>query len=305
MSAAYPYHHAPPPPGVRQPGEGQPKATAQAGGFVTVNDRLYAPLQGLQPGNVLMGGYDWLDWTDGGVTPHPGLDLNSGTSCNSDEGLLCVAPLAGVVRAALWWDGYTSGEGNHVWIELDDPCCPAPTYLHNDHLQTILVSVGQRLTPGQPYGRCGRSGNWDCAHAHVELSKGAPVHGWWQWPYGWSIPQVEQVYYNPYSWWSAATALVIEEGGEPIPPETITMLEDWQVRGWILAPLYEAAGIPYNPDSGTAQAWVSRLREGYYPGRPRSVEQPYGEGDQEGVWVEFEGGVCLYRLGDGQVSWTG
>ena len=83
------------------------------------------------------------------------------------------------------------------------------------------------------------------------------------------------------------------------------MLEDWQVKGWILAPLYAAAGIDYNPESGTAQAWVDRLRADHYAGRPLSAEQPYGDGDERGVWVEFDRGVCLYRLRDGQVSWNG
>lgn len=91
----------------------------------------------------------------------------------------------------------------------------------------------------------------------------------------------------------------------PAEPEEIAMLEDWQVKGWILAPLYQDAGIPYNPESGTAQAWVDRLRDGHYVGRPRSGERPYGEGDEAGVWVEWERGALLYRLRDGQTSWEG
>ena len=152
---------------------------------------------------------------------------------------------------------------------------------------------------------CGRTGGWDCAHAHLELVRGAPAYGYWQWPYGWSQEAVRAAYWDPVQWWVAASALVQAEAGGGIPPGAVSVLEDWQVKGWILAPLYEAAGIPYNPESGTAQAWVDRLRAGFCPGRPRSVEQPYGEGDQEGVWVEWEAGVCLYRLSDGQVSWTG
>src|SRR5262245_24647670 len=301
-----PAHHAPPPPGAPQPGDG---ARTNSAGFITVNDRLYAPLQGLDPNDVRLGGYGWLSPTDyvGGVpqTLHPGVDLNSGTGgCNSDEGAGVVAPLGAIVRQVLWWDG-SPGEGTHVWLEGDDPCLPGPTWWHFDHLLDVLVAVGQRLAPGDPVGLCGRSGGWDCAHLHVETLKGPPQYGWWQWPYGWSRGQVERAYYDPSAWWAAATALVLAEGEQPIPPEVVTVLEDWQVKGWILASLYTQAGIGYNPDSGTAQAWCDRLRQGHYPGRPRSPEQPYGEGDERGVWVEFEAGACLYRLRDGQVSWNG
>lgn len=83
------------------------------------------------------------------------------------------------------------------------------------------------------------------------------------------------------------------------------MLETWQLKGWILSSLYEWAGIPFNPDSGTATAWCDFLRKGTYLGRPRTEERPYGEGDQAGVWIEYEGGCLLYRLSDGQASITG
>jgi hypothetical protein len=310
MSAAYPYHHAPPPPGVHQPGEGQPRATAQAGGFINVNARLYAPLQGLNPDNILEGGYDWLSLTDGGATLHPGLDLNSGTSCNSDEGLLCVAPLAGVVRAALWWDGVTSGEGNHVWIELDDPCCPAPTFLHNDHLQTILVNVGQRLTPGEPYGRCGRTGNWDCAHAHVELSQGAPTGGWWQWPYRWSRSQVEAAYYNPYWWWQAATSLVLAEanGGPTPPPEVIVSILSGAQTAAVEAAMFGDYWADTNPDFAIPTAWRERWQSGHWPGRAITAEQDIppddSAGKPAGKMQLFEYGCAVWLPGE-DVSWDG
>ena len=158
-----------------------------------------------------------LDVTDGGATLHPGLDLNSGGSCDADLGALVVAPLAGVVRQTLYWNGYTAGEGNHVWVELLDPCLPGPTWWHTDHLDAIACAVGQQLAPGDPIGVCGRSGGWDCAHAHTELLKGPPAQGWWQWPKGWSRAQVEAAYWAPRTWWDAATALVLAEGSQPIP----------------------------------------------------------------------------------------
>ena len=307
--------HAPPPEGEDQPlrpgrrphrrRRGRRPQAGGGAGFVNVNNRLFAPLAGLDPANILEGGYDWLDYTDSGMTRHPGLDLNSGPSCNSDEGLPCVSPLAGVVRAAIAWDGYTSGEGSHVWIELTgDPCCPGPTFFHNDHLQVITCEVGQSLVPGQQYGLAGRSGNWQCAHGHVEWVKGAPQYGYWQWPYGWSVGQVEAAYHDPYAWWQAATALVYAEGGQPVPPEVVEAMSDWELTNYVLAQLYEWANIPFNPEGGMAKTWVAALRANVYAGRPRTDDRLYGEGDGTGWWAEFDHRVLIYNR-DGSMSWTG
>jgi len=92
---------------------------------------------------------------------------------------------------------------------------------------------------------------------------------------------------------------------EPPPPERIMLMEDWQIRAWVLSDLYQWAGLPYNPDSGTAQGWVLALRGGTYLGRPRTEERAYGEGDQAGVWVEYDHGVLFFRLSDGSWSVTG
>lgn len=297
------------PPGLGEAQPLRPNARSRqgggGGGFVTVNDRLFAPLQGLNPANVLQGGYGWLDWTDGGMTLHPGLDLNSGGSCNADEGLLVVAPLAGIVRATLPWDGRTPGEGNHVWVEMDDPCLPGRTWWHTDHLREITVWVGQRLVPGQPIGSCGRSGGWDCAHAHSELLRDAPATGWYQWPYGWSRGQVEAAYWNPWDWWNSATALVLAEGNQPIPPEVVEAMNDWEIINYVLVNLYEWAGLSheFNPESGICKTWVAALRAGQYPGRPRTGERPYGD-PVEGVWQECDQQLLIWK-NDGTMSWTG
>ena len=160
------------------------------------------------------------------------------------------------------------------------------------------------MTPGEQIGLCGRTGNWSCAHAHTELTYARPS-SWYQWPYGWARFQVEAVYQNPYTWWQAATALVLADGGQPIPPETVKMLEDWQLAGWVMAQLWQWAGIPFNPEAGTTKAWIKFLREGTYLGRPRTEERPYGEGDEAGVWVEHDYGCLFYRTRDGQSSITG
>jgi hypothetical protein len=300
--------HRPPPPEDSQPlrpAGHVPEAGArsQAGGgsgFVTVNDRLFAPLQGLNPNNILMGGYGWLSYTDGGATLHPGLDLNSGSSCNDDEGALVVAPLAGVVRHTLY---AASGEGNHVWIEIDDPCSPGPTWVHFDHLLRVDVREEQRLAPGEGVGLCGRSGGWDCAHLHLEACKGAPSNGPWQWPYGWSRAQVEAEYWNPHFWWDVATTLVLAEGNQPIPPEAVMAMSDWELTNYVLAQLYEWAGQPFNPEGGLTKTWVAAMRAGHYPGRPRTGERHYGD-HNAGVWGEFDYGVLIWK-NDGTMSWTG
>lgn len=305
--------HVPPRRGLNQPlhprsGAGPPARRSQAGGgagFVTVNSRLFAPLQGLDPNNVLMGGYGWLSVTDNGATLHPGLDLNSGAGCNADEGAQVVAPLACVVRQTLFWNGSTAGEGNHVWAEVDDPCSPGPTWWHTDHLLTITCAVNQRLVPGEPIGQCGRSGGWDCAHAHTELLKGPPQYGWWQWPKWWTADQVAAAYWNPSEWWAAATALVLAEGQQPIPPEVVEVLSDWQVLNWIAPDLWAWAGVPYNPDGLTSKAWLQELRQGRYRGRPRTADRPFGEGDGRGDWAEFEAGLVVTNARSGEWSWQG
>jgi len=92
---------------------------------------------------------------------------------------------------------------------------------------------------------------------------------------------------------------------EPIPPEIIMLMEDWQIKQWVLADLYAWAQIPYNPDDPTSQGWVNALRAGHYLGRPRTTGRAYGEGDGAGVWAEFDDGVLWARAIDGATTWTG
>ena len=71
------HRHAPPRRGENQPlrpaaGVRRRSQGGGGSGFVTVNSRLFAPLQGLDPNNVLQGGYGWLSATDSGQTYHPG-----------------------------------------------------------------------------------------------------------------------------------------------------------------------------------------------------------------------------------------
>ena len=294
---AGPAQHTPQPgrtPGY-QIGEGSPTGEA---GFVNVNGRLFAPLQGLNPADVTQGGYGWLDKTDGGATFHCGVDLNAGGSCNADEGVLVVAPLAAVVRAALWWDGYTSGEGNHLWLELDDPLAPAPTWVHFDHLQRIDVVEGQRLVAGEPVARAGRTGGWDCAHLHTELLPAAPAQGYWQWPYGWSKGQVEAAYYSPSTWWQAASAKA--QGA----PEEVVMaiLEGWQLQGLGAGRSVPAGRRAVQPGQRHGHGLVRRAEPGRLPRAP-----PRGRAHHRGRGVAriSKAASAFGASRDGAVSWNG
>jgi hypothetical protein len=107
----------------------------------------------------------------------------------------------------------------------------------------------------------------------------------------------------------AVQAMALQPLDRPPPPqpdpEIIMLMEDWQIRLWVLADLYSWAGIPYNPDDPTSQGWVNALRSGHYLGRPRTTGRSYGEGDQAGVWAEFDYGCLWARASDGATSWTG
>jgi hypothetical protein len=260
---------------------------------------VYVVLQGLTT-DYLMGGYGYLQWT--GSVFHEALDLNSMGPGNADLGAAVVTPLDGVVTFVEHWNGWETGFGHHVAVWVDDGRAAQPCYVHLAHLQTIAVREGQRVPAGTPLGTCGGSGNQLYAHCHAAWWRDLPPGADWSfWQTGYSKEWVAERTLEPEAWFWQSVA----KAGGPPAPEAVQMLADWQVKGWLLAQLYEDAQIAFNPDSGTAQAWCDRYREGHYPGRPRSAERPYGEGDQAGVWVEFEQGALLYRLADGQASWTG
>jgi hypothetical protein len=273
---------------------------AGAAQFLSTNG-IYAPLVGVNPNDVLSGGYGWLDWTDGGVTPHPGLDLNSGSGGNADCGLPVCAPVDCVVEAVLPWTG-GSGEGNHLWLRTEDNRCVAPAWVHYDHLQAIHVGVGQVVLAGQTVALCGATGGWDWCHLHLELAKERPA-SYFQWPYAWSRAQVEAAYHDPSAWYWATVAKAGE--GAPPPEEVLEVLNDWELAHWIMPELWGWAGIAYNPEALTSKAWLEELRQGRYRGRPRTADRPYGEGDRAGHWAEFEAGCVVTRTDSGEWSWHG
>jgi murein DD-endopeptidase MepM/ murein hydrolase activator NlpD len=299
-------HHAPPP-AAAQPGR---QAGTPIPGLVGAYG-VYLPLSMLDPTDVLMGGYGWLDPTDGGATPHPGVDLNSphggsGTGCNADEGLPVVAPVAGVVRATIFWDGSTPGEGNHCWIELDAPeqsWTGATTWLHVDHLKMIYCGVGGRLAAGDPIGTCGRSGGWDCAHLHCELARARPA-SWWQWPYGWSRAQVEAAYYSPVEWFRATVTLAgAMHGGGTQEMAILSGAQQAAIATALFAP------YPFNPDTAIGGGWLAEWRAGRYRGPPTAEEQDVPEdtaaGKPKGRFQPFELGCGVWLPGAETASWDG
>lgn len=152
------------------------------------------PLYGCDDGNVLDGGYDFLDQTDGGATFHPGVDLNAGWGGDADRGALISNMDAGVVRHITYWDGRQAGFGTHLWVEHDDG-----HWAHHAHLEAILTTLDQRVERGDLLARCGKSGWQAWAHDHFEVTRSRP-QSFTQWPRGWSRDQVEAEYRNPHDW---------------------------------------------------------------------------------------------------------
>jgi hypothetical protein len=308
------HHHIPQPghAGLRI-GEGTP--TGQAG-FLTVRGpqgTLYAPLAGLNPADVLLGGYGWLSPTDydaNGVphTFHCGVDLNSappGASggCNADLGLPVVAMLDGVIEACLPWNGSSPGEGNHLWYRLDSALAPAPTWLHHDHLSGFAVGVGQHVAAGALLGWCGKSGGWSCAHLHTELLPAAPAQGYSQWPYQWPQGLVAATYYAPRDWWAAASAKV--QGAQP---EEVAMLLSGAQTSAIQAVVWGPHWDPAAADFAIPASWRDEWHAGRWRGAPLASEQPVPadppEGKPAGSWQPFQLGAAVYVPGQ-PVSWNG
>jgi len=241
------------------------------GGAFIESNGIYVPLQYTNPGDPLMGGYGFCDWTDNGATPHPGVDLNSGADCNSDDGVQIVSPTDGVVVAVLPWDGWTSGEGNHLWLYLDDPRCVAPAWAHFDHLQGFAVAEGQRVGAGQLIGWCGRTGNWPCAHSHEELAKQQP-QSWWQWPYGWSLAAVQGAYFDPGVWYRQT----VEKAGYTAGDGGLPMDTSPQERQ-AMKPYFDMYGIDCNMDTALMSRACLAYKRDETPGPALTDEYPYGD----------------------------
>ena len=280
---------------------GEGPATTSAG-FITVEGHLFAPLQGLDPANARMGGYGFLDKTDGGATFHPGVDLNSGSGdCNSDEGAGVVAPLAGVVRAVL--STATSGEGNHVWLELDDWALPGPTWMHVDHLLAVDVYEGQRLSPGERFAPVRAHRGWSCAHLHTGTAPGGAGAR--------ILAMAIRLDEGPGRGGVLRTAGVVGRGEREGARRTGGGGNDDPVWGANRSRAGRRLGRLLAPRGGQLrhrEQLARRVAPGVWRGAPLSDEQlipeDTAEGKPGGSWRLFEGGACCWLPGE-DASWNG
>ena len=107
-------------------------------------------------------GYDFLQWT--GSVFHPGLDYNFGAG-EADNGKPIFNIANGIVEKCIYWDGKTTGFGNHLFtrhiaefdIECDGTVIKAGQkfYSHYCHLKSINVKEGDEIEKGKMIGTCG------------------------------------------------------------------------------------------------------------------------------------------------------
>ena len=253
---------------------------------------IWAPMDGLNSYDPLMGGYQFCDITDNGATFHPGCDLNCGNGGDADLGVYLRLPIPGIIHHVIRWDGRSTGYGNHLWAELENG-----DWLHYCHMDDVYVDVGEVHPESTIIGTCGKSGFQTWAHCHLECNREGPYQGNPNyWPYGQPRSFVEAHYIKPGLWWQE---LLRNWNPNPEAP-TVTLLADWQIKEWIMRPLWEENGFSFNPDAAVTEAWIADLKGGYYRGRPRQNERQAGEG----TWQEFERGLAVYQPGQ-PVSWEG
>ncbi|MFJ1577299.1 M23 family metallopeptidase [Streptomyces sp. NPDC088182] len=92
---------------------------------------------------------------------------HSGVDFRAASGTSVVAVGAGTVVEAGWGGSY----GNNIVLRMSDG-----TYTQYGHLSSIGVAVGQSVTPGQPIGVSGATGNVTGPHLHFEARTG-PDYG--------------------------------------------------------------------------------------------------------------------------------
>jgi hypothetical protein len=133
-------------------------------------------------------------------------------------------------------------------VYYDDPRCVAPVYGHFDHLNAFADGLyeGLRFSAGQLLGYCGKTGNWSCAHCHLELARQRPS-SWWQWPYGWSLEAVQATYFSP-RWWYEETVAKAGGQAEDVVRTTTTPAEREAIK-----PYFEQLGVPCNMDTAILQ----------------------------------------------------
>ena len=96
----------------------------------------------------------------GGTNMHYGLDIDGNTG----------DPIRSATAGTVTFSGWRGGFGYLVIIENGD------TEYFYAHASALLVSVGQRVQPGDLIARVGATGNVTGPHLHFEIRvNGAPV----------------------------------------------------------------------------------------------------------------------------------
>lgn len=111
---------------------------------------------------------------------HTGIDLANPRTSDGREPLIYAVDEATVVHVGpLYCDTADACRGGNA-IVLDHGNHVYSIYSHNSSAD---VSVGQRVTAGQPIGRQGNEGYSFGSHLHFEIHTGAPFTGDWQSPF--------------------------------------------------------------------------------------------------------------------------
>lgn len=253
------------------------------------------PLRGVDYKDPLKGGHNFLDMTDSGVTPHPGVDLNAGGNCGDDAGALVVAPLGGIVRYVGYDNTSTRTVGWHVWIQHD-----GGEWGHYCHLQEAPTTpqVDQPIVTGQTIGKCGKTKGWPCEHLHWEVRRRRP-DSWNYWPYNLSREQVAADYLDPFTWLLVRGTLGM--GG------TMSVLNDDELHNVINNGWNQLAQMPANRNSAHYKAIVDLVRtKGVCP-LPVSGEFDHGL-TQDGKRYNsqwFQGYLSIWKDGEEKGSLTG
>lgn len=144
------------------------------------------------PNTDTWAGFDYLQFT--GDTYHPGIDYNYGGG-EQDKGLPVLSIGNGMVEKTIFWDGVTTGFGNHVFVKHTLPD-QSIMYSHYCHLDSITCKEGQDINIGDEVGKCGGSGGWP-SHLHFEVRP--PLgKGYEFWPKGMSKDWVASHYVDPF-----------------------------------------------------------------------------------------------------------
>jgi len=246
------------------------------------------PLEGASRANPLLGGYGFAEKQGDGVW-HPGVDLNAGAGGDADLGKPVRAPTDCVVRRVLPWDRLTTGFGNHVWLEATDG-----HWLHLAHLHAIACREGERLPRRALLGTCGKTGNWQWAHTHWEVTYAKPA-SWTQWPTGWSKDRVLDVYMDPFAY-LAATWPGAAETGEDTPEMEEPVLNDAELEHEARAQVWREFYAEGTSDFAIPKRWKAELRSGRDLGSPLGPEEDLRSGGKMQV---FQRGTIFARETEG------